>query len=81
MIGFGELVIDRDLMLYIVQGLRTRYTTFVTFFNMLYVRPILGEFHNMFKSHDRMLLMQSNYEPSNSFQAHVANDVNVFSQC
>lgn len=63
LITFGEPIIDRDLMLYIVKGLGPRYTSFVSSFNVLPVRPTLGVFWNMLESHDRMFTMQSNYEP------------------
>lgn len=69
--AFGELVIDRNLMCYIMQGLGCHYTSFVTF-----VKSILGALHNMLEIHNRMLQMQFNYETSHNFQAHITTDDN-----
>lgn len=53
----GEVVPERDLMIYIFNGLGSRYFTFVTTFNMTQISPHIVTLHNQLETFGKMLLV------------------------
>lgn len=69
----GDFILQREIVLYILNGLGSRYLTFVTTFNMTQVKTSVGVLHNKLEIFDRILLaLEGCVQESTIFHANVA---------
>lgn len=55
--SIGDIVLERELILYILNGLSPKYISFKTTFNVTQFRPSIGSLHSQLESYERILLV------------------------
>lgn len=57
LVSASKVVSNKELVLYILNGLRLRYFSFVTTFNITHLRPFVRVLHTQLESYKRMMLV------------------------
>lgn len=68
----GELVKEKDLLLYVLRGLESRYNFFMMNIKMKDMRAFINTMQNYFKSFNRMIHKQNDSECDQVYHVNVA---------
>lgn len=68
-----EVILECEMVLYILNGLGPQYLTFVTTFNMIQVKLSTGVLHNQLENFDIILSVFEGVNQYSIFQTNVAN--------
>lgn len=56
LVAVGKVILECEMIVYVLNELGPRFLTFFTTFNMTQVKPFMGVLHNELKNFERMIL-------------------------
>lgn len=76
----SKVVSNKELVLYILNGLRLRYFSFVTTFNITHLRPFVRVLHTQLESYKRMMLVSKGTTQDSLFQENLSYGLKNYKQ-
>lgn len=68
-----EIILEKGLVLYILNGIGPKYLSFIKSFKMEQTMPSVGVLHNLLENYERVITTNKNHDSKSIFQENVTN--------